>query len=175
MILSAFLHLWESMGCSPPGSSFHGDSLGKNTGVGCHFLLQGISPTQRLNPGFLHCRWILYHLSHQGSPWHNSKKWNSRAIGSLTKKIMEGDAKGSPSEITVSPGGWECYAQTQGYTQSGIIRVGHGTDVWMSSEPHSHQQCEGHIDARVKAQCLSDDAVNDNFLWSRGTSSLSQA
>ena len=30
------------MDCSPPGSSVHGDSLGKNTGVGCQFLLQGI-------------------------------------------------------------------------------------------------------------------------------------
>ena len=39
----------------------------KNTGVGCHFLLQGTFPTQRLNLGLLYCRRILYHLSHQGS------------------------------------------------------------------------------------------------------------
>ena len=39
----------------------------KNTGVGCHFLLQGIFLTQGLNPGLLHCRQILFHLSHQGS------------------------------------------------------------------------------------------------------------
>ena len=32
---------------------------GKNTGVGCHFLLQGIFLTQGLNLGLLHCRWIL--------------------------------------------------------------------------------------------------------------------
>ena len=38
---------------------------GKNTGVGCHFLLQGIFPTQRSNPGLPHCRRIPYHLSHQ--------------------------------------------------------------------------------------------------------------
>ena len=37
------------------------DSLGKNTGVGCHALLQGIFLTQGLNPGLLHCRQILYH------------------------------------------------------------------------------------------------------------------
>ena len=35
------------------------DSPGKNTGVGCHFLLQGICPTQELNLGLLHCRQIL--------------------------------------------------------------------------------------------------------------------
>ena len=44
------------------------DSPGSNTGVGCHFLLQGIFPTQGWNPGLLHCRQILYQLSHKGSP-----------------------------------------------------------------------------------------------------------
>ena len=43
------------------------DSLGKNTGVGCHFLLEGIFPTQGSNPGPLHCRQIPYWLSYQGS------------------------------------------------------------------------------------------------------------
>ena len=51
------------MDCSLPGSSVHGDSLGKNKG--CHALLQGIFPAQRLNPGLLHCRQILYRLSHR--------------------------------------------------------------------------------------------------------------
>ena len=41
---------------------------GKSTGVGCHFLLQGIFPTQGSNLGLPHCRQTLYHLSHQGSP-----------------------------------------------------------------------------------------------------------
>ena len=44
------------------------NSLGQNTGVGSLSLLQGIFPTQGLNPGLLHCRWILYQLSHKGSP-----------------------------------------------------------------------------------------------------------
>jgi len=44
------------------------NSPGHNTGVGSHSFLQGIFPTQRLNPGLLHCRQILYQLSHQGSP-----------------------------------------------------------------------------------------------------------
>ena len=60
--------LLDLMDCSPPGSSVHGDSPGKNTGVGCHALLQGIFPTHGLNLGLPHCRWILYYLSHQGSP-----------------------------------------------------------------------------------------------------------
>jgi len=43
------------------------NSPGQNTGVGSLSLLQGISPTQGLNPGFPHCRWILYQMSHRGS------------------------------------------------------------------------------------------------------------
>ena len=60
--------LCDPMNCSPLGSSVHGDSPGKKTGVSCHALLQGIFPTQGLNPGLPYCRLILYCLSHQGSP-----------------------------------------------------------------------------------------------------------
>ena len=45
------------------------NSPGKNTGAGCHFLLQAIFPTHGLNPSLLHCRQILYHLSYQRSPF----------------------------------------------------------------------------------------------------------
>ena len=65
--------LCNPMDCSPPGSSVHGDSPGKNTGVGCHALLQRIFPTQGSNPGLPHCRQILYQLSHQGTP--SIKQW----------------------------------------------------------------------------------------------------
>ena len=103
--------LSDPMDCSPPGSSVHGDSPGKNTGAGCHALLQGPNPrieprspalqadslpseppgkpmdtgvgslsllqgiflTQKLNRGLLHCRRILYQLSHQGSPLKTHK------------------------------------------------------------------------------------------------------
>ena len=53
---------------SLPGFSVHKDFPGKNSGVGCHFLLQGIFLTQGSNVGALHCRQILYRLSYQGSP-----------------------------------------------------------------------------------------------------------
>ena len=51
---------------SKPGSSLHGDSPGKNIGVDCLALLQGIFPSQRWNPCLLHCRQILYQLSYEG-------------------------------------------------------------------------------------------------------------
>ena len=62
------VQLFATSWTSPPGSSVHGDSSGKNTGVGCHALLQEIFPTQGLNPGLPHCGWILSHLSHLGGP-----------------------------------------------------------------------------------------------------------
>ena len=77
---------WSGLPCPPPGDlpkpeieprypASQVDSLpseppgkGKNTGVGSLSLLQGIFPTQELNQGLLHCRWILYQQSYQGSP-----------------------------------------------------------------------------------------------------------
>ena len=53
----------DSLLSHPPGKP-------RNTGVASLFLLHGIFPTQELNQGLLHCRWILYQLSYQGSPWH---------------------------------------------------------------------------------------------------------
>ena len=44
------------------------NSPSQNTGVGSLSLLQGIFPIQGSNPGLLHCKWILYQLSHKGSP-----------------------------------------------------------------------------------------------------------
>ena len=69
----------ESVSCSKVSDSLrpHGlyptrllcpwDSPGKNTGVGCHALLQRIFPTQRSNLGLLHFRQILYHLATRDS------------------------------------------------------------------------------------------------------------
>ena len=56
--------LCKPVDCSSPGSSVHGDSPGKNTGVGSLSLLQGVFLTQESDWDLLHCRWILY----QGSP-----------------------------------------------------------------------------------------------------------
>ena len=69
MCLFAQLHLilCDPTDSSPPDSSVHGDSPGKNSGVCCHALLQGIFSTKGLNPGFLNCRMIIYLLCHQGN------------------------------------------------------------------------------------------------------------
>ena len=58
LVTQSYLTLWRPMDCNP------WNSLGKDTGVDCHALLQGIFPTRRSNSGLLHCRQILYCLSH---------------------------------------------------------------------------------------------------------------
>ena len=55
--------LCNPLACGPSGSFAHGILLGKNTGMGCHSLLQGIFLTQGSNPGLPHCGQIIYHLS----------------------------------------------------------------------------------------------------------------
>ena len=72
--------LCKPMDCGPLGSSVHGIFLGNNTRVGCHFLLHGIFLTQGSNPGLLHCRHILYHLSHHPSHVHihSTSKWRTQ-------------------------------------------------------------------------------------------------
>ena len=61
---------WKSFSCVwvfvTPCNPWSSPDL--NTGVGNLSLLQGVFPTQGLNPGLPHCRRILYQLSHQGSP-----------------------------------------------------------------------------------------------------------
>ena len=72
------------------------DSPGKKTGVGCHALLQGISQNQGLNPGLLYYRWILYHLSHQGSP--RILEWVAYPFSIRTSELLNsGIELGSPA------------------------------------------------------------------------------
>ena len=81
------------MDCSPPGSSVHGDSPGKNTGVGCHALPQGNFPTRGSNRGLLHCRRILYQLSYQESFRKNLLHinvlfWKLGTMGNTEKSLI---------------------------------------------------------------------------------------
>ena len=73
---NSFVTLWTVAHQAPCLWSF----LGKNTGVGCHFLLQGIFPSQELNLGLLLCRQILYQLSYKGSPFSSMIHSNAEQI-----------------------------------------------------------------------------------------------
>ena len=98
--------------------TLHVDSLpaepsGKptNTGAGCPALLQGIFPTQGLNPGFLHYRRILYQLSHQGGPLEayppliplSPAAWRA-SVCSAQDWVLEERGLGHPKKRKRSPG-----------------------------------------------------------------------
>ena len=88
-VLSHFTCVWLLWphGLKPIMHLYPKDSLGKNTGVGCHALLRGIFPTQGSNPRLLHllcCRWILCPLSHLVSP----KTYVPAPEGELVPGIM---------------------------------------------------------------------------------------
>ena len=80
--------LCDPKDCGLPGSSVHGDSPDRNTAMGCHFLLQGIFPTQGSNLGHLHCRQILYQQSHWGSPQIVIIKHQILSIQFINKPIL---------------------------------------------------------------------------------------
>ena len=82
--LQLCLTLCDAMDSSLPGSFVHGDSLDKNTGVGCLALPQKIFPNQGSSPHLLHCRGILYQLSHQGSP--RILEWVAYSFSKLTSQ-----------------------------------------------------------------------------------------
>ena len=85
------------------------DSPGKNTGVGCRFLLQGIFPTQGSNPGLLHCRQTLWRLSKwvaipsfRGSSQHRDRTWVSW-VSCIAGEFITTDPPGKPLWIVRTP------------------------------------------------------------------------
>jgi len=72
---------------SPPGSSVPEDSPGKNTGVGCHSLLQGIFLTQELNLS------LLYHLYWQAGFFTTSPTWEAQEEGIMKNNVV------APTEV----------------------------------------------------------------------------
>ena len=106
--------LCHPMDRSLPGSSVYGIFPGKNTGVACHDFLQGIFLTQGSNLHLmclLHCRWILYQLSHKGSPICGNKtqldenniflKLWAEATVSINANVMRGERRRRKQGMTV--------------------------------------------------------------------------
>ena len=86
-----FSHVWcfatpWTTACQAPLSL---EFSSKNTGVGCHPLLQGIFPTQGLNPGLLYCRQIFYHLSHQEVQNQTSTQLNRTQAKKSWDNVLE--------------------------------------------------------------------------------------
>ena len=137
-------HVWLfaapwTVACQAPPSM--GDSPGKNTGVGCHALFQGILPTWGSNSGLPHCRQILYHLSHQRSPriWERVAYPFSR--GSSQSRNRTGVSCIAGESFT----SWATREAVSGsYGHSSFIFVWNFHTIFHSSctNLHSHQQCK---------------------------------
>ena len=152
------------MDCSLPDSSVHGESLGKNTGVGWHVLLQGIFPTQGSNPGLPHCRRILYQLSHQGrlGPWESlPKHW----------KILPGGGpeQGGLQDMSASSGPRGTHSLPRTATQQGLILFpwGHFGRV----QRHFWLSCPGQLvlQKKIRVRVHTDTLiyVYCKFYWYR--------
>ena len=124
--------LCDPMNCSLPGSSVW-NSLGKNTGVGCHFLLQGIFPTQGLNLALLHFRWILYHLSYQGNP-----KMSILKLRSLHKQLRSKEA--AQIACLVGDHFYECLPMNPDLH---FLRVLASSPFWIHNNNHNQQRHQG--------------------------------
>ena len=88
----------------------------------CHFLLQGIFPTQGLNPNLLHCRQTVYPLSHQGQKinWVSSELARSSVLWKILKEM------GIPDHLT-------CLLRNLYAGQEATVITGHGTTDWSIS------------------------------------------
>ena len=88
---SVMSHSWRLHGLQSARLLCPWNSPGNNTGVGCLSFLQEIFLTQGLNPGLLHCRQSLYHMSYQGSP---RSEWSLLNLQSVSPSLrMEGQLK----------------------------------------------------------------------------------
>ena len=118
---SGFRRWWLSLSCvqllrphglKPSRLLYPWNSPGKNPGVGCHSLLQGIFPTQGLNPGLLNCRQILYHLKYLGNPSVacyviNKQGMVSLSYGKIDRSEMGvNNSKGSSEDLRFRFGTW---------------------------------------------------------------------
>ena len=91
LVTHSCLTLCDPMDCSPSGSSVHGDSPGKNTGVGCCALLQEAFPIQGSNPCLLHLPVLLGMFFNTSATWeapYNKSRGNITLNGNKVKVFL---------------------------------------------------------------------------------------
>ena len=142
----------EPMDSSSPGSSVH-YCPGKDTGVGCHFLLQEIFPTQGSNSGFLHCRQILYQLSHKGRP--RILEWVAYPFSSRSSRTRNG------TRVFCIPGGFFTDWDIREAHKSVTIRENNSTLDYIKIKNFVYQktplgECKGKLQSgRKHMQCIN--------------------
>ena len=95
---------------------------GKNTGVGCHFLLQGIFPIQRSSPRLLLGRWILYHWATREAP---------RELQMGYFRLLTFISQFQAQHVTAPPAfpGWLCDSQSSAPLPTGVATPVNPTSI----------------------------------------------
>ena len=141
---------------SPPGPSAPWDFPGKNTGVGCHFLFQGILPTQGLNPGLLHWQAGSSPLSRPESPV------TQRDLGYSRRPPRGRPHRGSPTPDT-EPG--ETHSSLC-RTHSGRARELHSSRTPSSPSGFSPRHSRVRRGVLARSEARSSQAAADRFPFS---------
>ena len=129
--------LCDPMNYSPSGSSIHGNSPAKNTGMDGHALLQGIFLTQESNWGLLHYSWIFYQESYQGSPKSYIRLHKKRMCTLYYSSLPSSEKAMTPHSSTLA---WKIpRTEEPGRLQSmGSLRVGHDWATSLSLFTFTH-------------------------------------
>ena len=151
---------------SSPGSSVHGDSPSMKTGVGCYALLQGIFPTQDSNQDPLHCRWILYLLSYQGSPGtvyteHFTRTGENRNWFCLGCRVRMLSQSADSLKLKKGQRMW-CQKKTQFLLSPSTNQLKWG--LHLQNENHSHPQVLG-VTGRIPYQPHRFDVAQAKSLF----------
>ena len=147
---------------APPSMAFSR----QNTGLGCHFLLQGIFPTQGLNLGLPHCRQTLHTLSLQGSPYtciyaDKSKKMEKH-LKSAFDTLTKWPSTTNECLLTPEPSGWlsrpEFTPQDPRTCRPWARQESGMNGGQVPSQAPLHVTCRGHLVCALHPCCF-------NILW----------
>ena len=114
--------------------------------MGCHFLLQRIFPTQGSNPGLLHCRQILYQLSHwtlanvSQKEWLRSilsSSWVSQVWGTVRIELARARPRIRPMQVTQHWGAAHSSMPDTGLTSQGSPRLPSKADMQLPTPPQN--------------------------------------
>ena len=152
--------LCDPIACSLPGSSVHGMLQARITGVGSHSLLWRIFPTQRSNPGLLHCRQILYHWI--WSPWFlNSPMQSALSFAPGGRTCVLCPLRPQPVlpscflKVFLPPmflgSGWGCPA---------LSAANSGSSEWSRRVSSLHHELSDGVSRRIRTQLGSQGACS---------------
>ena len=106
IIISVVIILSDMIGCSPTRLPSPWDSSGKNSGVGCHSLIQGIFPTQGMNLDLLHCRFFTIWATREAPQRNSTRSWVQTQADTCPLDRKSNPLTTQPSQLSASITDW---------------------------------------------------------------------